>query len=149
MLRILNNYWKKLIINFRELNHKIQISHHSSIITHTDWTGEFKNEIIANLNKNHIYAYQSKEGGIYKTMSLSLIGNCDFNKFGIHWLGSPRYIGFVRIDNVCGYCQFMYYSLEKVFDLHFNSLHKHYEIYEFTNQEDFFKWCLNRPKQYK
>jgi hypothetical protein len=104
------------------------------------------NEMQKNFNEKFIYAYQSDDGGIYKTMQLSLIGNCDAPKFV--FAEHQYYYGFVRIDNQCGYCQFMYHSLEELFNHHYDSNHKMNEIYEFTNQKSFFEWCLSRPMQY-
>ena len=100
----------------------------------------------SNFDTKAIYAYQSNDGGIYKTMELSLIGNCDSKKY--NFPRSERYYGFVRIDNECGYCQFMFHTLDEVFEHHFKSNHKLNKIFQFKTQEDFFKWCLSLPKQY-
>lgn len=99
------------------------------------------------IDKSNIYAYQLDDGGIYKTMELSLIGNCDAEKhvFAQH----KYYYGFVRIDNQCAYCQFMFHSLDDLFKHHFSGNHKKYEICEFTTQKEFFEWCVSRPTQYE
>jgi hypothetical protein len=98
------------------------------------------------LNPNFIYAYQDNDGGIYKTMSLSLMGNCDAPAY--IFAEHQTYYGFVRIDNKCGYCQHMFHTLEELFIHQKNTTHKDYKIYLFSNQEDFFVWCLTRKKQY-
>ena len=88
------------------------------------------------LDPKKIYAYYSHEyGGIYKTMELSLVGNCDKIDTG------HCYYGFVRIDNRVGYCQFMYHTLKEAFDNKLSSLHGGYIIYEFDNTKDFFEWA--------
>lgn len=104
------------------------------------WSGDLKD-----LDSNKIYAYHEPHGGIYKTMTLSLIGNEDFvlEKFE-----GNDYYGFVRIDNVCGYCQFMYKSIVELFEKHNTSLHNRYQIYEFKDTKTFLEWCLSFDKIY-
>ena len=103
------------------------------------WDGDLNS-----LSEKKIYCYQEPHGGIYKTMGLSLIGNEDIEAK----LGMNKYFSFVRIDNTCGYCQFSYKSLSRLFEMKLSSLHKNYTIYEFDNQSDFIEWCMSRPKQY-
>lgn len=105
------------------------------------WSGNLEN-----LDPRKIYAYYEPDGGIYKIMGLSLIGNEDFDKLSFN--REYYYYGFVRIDNICGYCQFMYKSLQKLFNNHNKSLHKDFQMYEFDNTKIFLEWCLSFDKIY-
>ena len=127
--------WIKKILGLKT-DKQCAIQNFSTRFDSNIWKGD-----LDSLDPKKIYAYYSLQyGGIYKTMELSLIGNCDKIDTG------KRYYGFVRIDNSIGYCQFTYHSLKELFEHHLSSLHHGYIIYEFDNSRDFFKWAMEHEK---
>ena len=132
---------------FKRKNNNIQKEPIVNVILNSGSFLEFRwDGDLSKLDNNKIYAYYSpKYGGIYKTMELYLNGNIDF-KHSLTFKGNHKYFGFVRIDNKIGYCQFMYRTMQKLFEHHMKSLHNEYEIYVFDNTRQFYQWCLTFDK---
>lgn len=104
------------------------------------WDGDLET-----LSRNKIYAYCTKDGSIYKTMELSIIGNCDVSNND----PNTTYVAFIRLDNSFHDVQFQFHNMKHLFRHHLLSLDSSYTVYEFSTQEEFINWCHNQPIHYK